>query len=168
MSKQQRRLVGSPGQPKTARLAGHLRSLITVTPDDEELDLFVTRITRWHLPFPALVINGIHQVEPRHLVQQLWPDVLVDMAPTTSQVIVNQRGDAGQWLLGAFAVSDTEPATYSRSKRSRACGASDSPTSSPHPSAPRTWHRRHPSTERSSRQPHTPTSQYAAISTSPV
>ena len=97
------------GQPKTALLAGHLQPLITVVPHDEELDLFVPRITRWHLPLPALVINGLDEVDPRHLVQRLWPDVLVDMAAggTTSQVIVSRRGD-GQCLLGAFAAPDAE------------------------------------------------------------
>jgi hypothetical protein len=98
------------GQPKTTLLAGHLQPLITVTPHDEELDLFVPRITRWHLPLPALVINGLDEVEPRHVVQRLWPDVLVDMAAggTTSQVIVHRRGDGGQCLLGAFAAPDAE------------------------------------------------------------
>lgn len=97
------------GQPKTALLAGHLQPLITVFRHDEELDLFVPRITRWHLPLPALVINGLDEVEPRHLVQRLWPDVLVDMAAggTTSQVIVNRRG-GGQCLLGAFSAPDAE------------------------------------------------------------
>jgi hypothetical protein len=97
------------GQPKTALLAGHLQPLITVVPHDEELDLFAPRITRWHLPLPALVINGLDEVEPRHLVQRLWPDVLVDMAAggTTSQVIVSRRGD-GQCLLGAFAAPDAK------------------------------------------------------------
>lgn len=98
------------GQPKTALLAGHLQPFIAVTPHDEELDLFVPRITSWHLPLPALVINGLDAVEPRHVVQRLWPDVLVDMAAggTTSQVIVHRRGDGGQCLLRAFAVPDTE------------------------------------------------------------
>jgi len=104
------------GQPKTALLAGHLQPLITVTRHDEELDLFVPRITRWHLPLPALVMNGLDEVEPRHVVQRLWPEVLVDMAAggTTSQVIVHRRGDAGQCLLGAFAVPDTEPGYIQR------------------------------------------------------
>jgi len=95
-------------QPKTALLAGHLQPQITVTPHDEELDLFVPRITRWHLPLPALVINGLDEVEPRHVVQRLWPDVLVDMAAggTTSQVIIHRRGGAGQCLLGAFAAPE--------------------------------------------------------------
>ena len=98
------------GQSKTALLADHLQPLIAVKRYDEELDLFVPRITRWHLPLPALVINGLDEVEPRHVVQRLWPDVLVDMAAggTTSQVIVHKRGDAGQCLLGAFAVPGSE------------------------------------------------------------
>jgi hypothetical protein len=98
------------GQPKTTLLAGHLQPLIAVTPHDEELDLFVPRITRWDLPLPALVINGLDEVEPRHVVQRLWPDVLVDMAAggTTSQVVVHRRGDPGQCLLGASAVPDAE------------------------------------------------------------
>lgn len=99
------------GQPKTALLAQHLQPQIIVTRHDEELDLFVPRITRWHLPLPALVINGLDEVEPRHVVQRLWPDVLVDMAAggTTSQVMVHRRGDAGQCLLGAFAAPESEP-----------------------------------------------------------
>lgn len=98
------------GQPKTALLAAHLQPRIAVTRYDEELDLFVPRITRWHLPLPALVINGLDEVGPRHVVQRLWPDVLVDMAAggTTSQVIVHRRDGAGQCLLGAFTVPDAE------------------------------------------------------------
>jgi hypothetical protein len=98
------------GQPKTALLARTLQPLIAVTPHDEELDLFVPRITRWHLPLPAMVINGLDEVEPRHVVQRLWPDVLLDMAAggTTSQVIVHKRGGTGQCLLGAFGVPGTE------------------------------------------------------------
>jgi hypothetical protein len=95
------------GQPKTALLRSPAASDYR---HDEELDLFVPRITRWHLPLPALVINGLDEIEPRHVVQRLWPDVLVDLAAggTTSQLILNGPGEVGQCLLRAFAAADTE------------------------------------------------------------
>lgn len=56
------------------------------------------------------MINGLDEVEPRHTVQQLWPEMLVDMAAggTTSQVIVHQRGQGGQCLLRAYETPDSE------------------------------------------------------------
>jgi len=103
------------GEPKSALLAGYLHPQITVARLDEELDLFVPRITRWHLPLPPLVINGLDAVAPRHLVQRLWPETLIDMAAgdTTSQVVVSRRGERGQCLLGAFAAPEAEP-SYER------------------------------------------------------
>lgn len=103
------------GEPKTALLARYLHPQITVARHDEELELFAPRITRWHLPLPPLVINGLDAVEPRHLVQRLWPRTLIDMAAggTTSQVVVYRRGEPGQCLLGAFAAPDAEP-SYAR------------------------------------------------------
>lgn len=102
------------GTPKTALLAGHLQPDVAVTPHDEELDLFAPRITRWNLPLPRLVINGLDDVEPRHVIQRLWPELLIDMAAggTTSQVIVHRRDQPGLCLLGAFAAAD-EP-TYAQ------------------------------------------------------
>lgn len=98
------------GQPKTLLLARHLEPLITVARYDEELSLFLPRITRWHLPLPPLVINGLDEVEARHMVQRLWPEVLVDMAAggTTSQVIVHQRRQGGQCLLRAYEAPSSE------------------------------------------------------------
>jgi hypothetical protein len=92
------------GQPKALLLAGHLEPGVAVTRHDEELSLFLPRITHWRLPLPRLVINGLDEVEPRHMVQRLWPEVLVDMAAggTTSQVILHQRGQGGQCLLRAY------------------------------------------------------------------
>jgi len=115
------------GQPKTLLLAGHLKPLVAVTRHDEELSLFLPRVTHWHVPLPPLVINGLDEVEPRHMVQRLWPEVLVDMAAggTTSQVILHQRGQGGQCLLRAYEAPDsetgyirrTEAATGLRSER---------------------------------------------------
>lgn len=96
------------GEPKSALLARYLHPQITVARHDEELELFVPRITRWHLPLPPLVVNGLDAVEPRHLVQRLWPQTLIDMAAggTTSQVVVHRQGEPGHCLLGAFAAPD--------------------------------------------------------------
>lgn len=103
------------GEPKTALLAQYLEPQITVTRHDEELDLFVPRVTQWGLALPDLVITGLDDVPPRHLVQRLWPATLVDMAAggTTSQVIVYRRGRTGQCLLGAFSAPDADIA-YAR------------------------------------------------------
>ncbi len=104
------------GQPKTLLLARHLEPLITVTRHDEELNLFVPRISHWHLPLPRVVINGLDEVEPRHMAQRLWPEALVDMAAggTTSQVIVHQRGQGGQCLLGAYEAAESETGYITR------------------------------------------------------
>ncbi|MGH8930016.1 MAG: ThiF family adenylyltransferase [Egibacteraceae bacterium] len=97
------------GQPKTLVLAEQLQPRLKVVRHDEELHLFVPRITRWDLPMPPLVINGLDNIEARHLAQRLWPEVLLDMAAggTTSQVLMHCSGQDGQCLLSAFAGLDS-------------------------------------------------------------
>lgn len=96
------------GEPKTALLAQYLEPQVTVARHDEELDLFAPRVTEWGLELPHLVITGLDDVAPRHLVQRLWPRTILDMAAggTTSQVVVYRAEGTGQCLLGAFKAPD--------------------------------------------------------------
>lgn len=92
------------GKPKTLLVADYLAPRVDVVRHDEELHLFVPRVTEWGLPLPPLEVNGLDNVEARHLAQRMWPETLIDMAAggTTSQVIVHRRGRDGQCLLGAY------------------------------------------------------------------
>jgi len=98
------------GQPKTLLLARHLEPLITVARQDEELSLFLPRITRWHLPLPPFVINGLDEVEPRHMVQRLWPRGARGHGRRRNDKPGHRppAGQGGQCLLRAYEAPDSE------------------------------------------------------------
>ncbi len=91
------------GKPKVEMIAALLGPAITVTPRPEEWHLFAIRL-HYGIPVPPVVVNGLDNVETRHSVQRLWPDVLIDMAAggLTSQVILKPRRSDGICLLRAL------------------------------------------------------------------
>jgi hypothetical protein len=93
------------GSPKTTLIEECLAPRIGTSRHDEELALFLPRVTRWRtVTLPPIVVNGLDNPESRRDVQRLWPDTLIDMAAqsTTCQVVVHRRGGGGLCLLGAF------------------------------------------------------------------
>jgi hypothetical protein len=72
-------------------------------PRPEEWEFFKIRL-RYGIAVPSVIVNGLDNVETRHSVQRLWPEVLIDMAAEglTSQVIVKARRDDGICLLRAL------------------------------------------------------------------
>ena len=91
------------GLPKAKLIRRLLRPSVGVIPFAEEWELFKIRL-RYGLKLPALIINGLDNVETRHSVQRLWPECLIDMASggTTSQVILKRRSNEGLCLLRAL------------------------------------------------------------------
>src|SRR5207244_1664674 len=80
-----------------------LEPAIAVTPRPDEWEFFKIRL-HYGLRVPLIVVNGLDNVETRHSVQRLWPEVLVDMAAggLTSQVILKARQSHGVCLLRAL------------------------------------------------------------------
>lgn len=103
--------VGSDsiGKPKATLIREVLSPNIEVKDRPDHWEFFKIRL-RSELSVPPLIITGLDKVTPRHSVQRLWPETLIDMAAggLESQVIVkNRRGD-GLCMLRALAVPADE------------------------------------------------------------
>jgi hypothetical protein len=80
----------------------YLAPAVAVTPYDEDFyPLFTTRLDRGHFPLPPVVVAGLDRVTPRHIVQRLWPELLIDMGAggETAQLIVKRRGSTAACVL---------------------------------------------------------------------
>ncbi len=87
---------------KAKLVRDYLSPAIAVVPYDEDLyPLFTTRLDRGHFSLPHIVVTGLDRVTPRHIVQRLWPEVLIDMGAgsETAQLIVKRRGFDNACLL---------------------------------------------------------------------
>jgi hypothetical protein len=90
------------GVKKAEIIKQTLAPTIEVTPYGEDLyPLFTTRLDRGHFPLPPIVVAGLDRVTPRHIVQRLWPDVLLDIGAggESAQLIVKHRDDHGACVL---------------------------------------------------------------------
>lgn len=69
---------GDLARPKAEALAGHLRQ---ATMDAQGFHMPLERYVKESHAFPAIVINGLDNLDVRHEVQRsLWPDVVIDGA----------------------------------------------------------------------------------------
>lgn len=87
---------------KAKFVGDYLGPAIDVVPYDEDFyPLFTTRLDRGHVPLPPIVVSGLDRVTPRHIVQRLWPELLIDMGAggETAQLIVKRRGSNNACLL---------------------------------------------------------------------
>ena len=94
------------GVEKAKLVRDYLAPAIEVTPYYEDFyPLFTTRLDRGHFPLPPIVVAGLDRVTPRHIVQRLWPELLIDMGAggETAQVIVKRRGSNAACLLELLA-----------------------------------------------------------------
>jgi hypothetical protein len=98
--------TGDVGAWKAEVVRRALEPSITVKPYPEELDLFVPRIAEWGMPLSPIVLSGFDAAEPRHTLQRLWPETLIDMAAggATAQCHIYRAGRGGQCLLGAHTI----------------------------------------------------------------
>jgi hypothetical protein len=86
--------IDAIGLEKAKLVRDYLAPAIEVVPYDEDFyPLFTTRLDRGHFPLPPIVIAGLDRVTPRHIVQRLWPELLIDMGAggETAQLIVKRR-----------------------------------------------------------------------------
>lgn len=97
------------GKPKVEVIRDLLSPAIEVVPRAEEWELFKIRLS-FGVAVPPLIVSGLDNVETRHAVQRIWPEVLIDMAAggLTTQVIVKKRADDGLCLLRALTLSANE------------------------------------------------------------
>jgi hypothetical protein len=90
------------GVKKAQVVRDYLAPAVNVTPYDEDFyPLFTTRLDRGHFPVPPVVVSGLDRVTPRHIVQRLWPDLLIDMGAggETAQLIVKRRDSTSACVL---------------------------------------------------------------------
>ncbi len=67
------------GTDKAAFAAQFLSRRLDVTGFREDLAVFTQRLGR-EIPFPRTVLAGLDNVDARHEVQRLWPDLIIDGA----------------------------------------------------------------------------------------
>jgi len=94
-------------KPKAEMIASLLSAEIAAAPKNEE---WVKIRLGYGVRVPSVIVNGLDNVETRHSVQRLWPEVLIDMAAggLTSQVIVKPRYSDAICLLRALIRPDDE------------------------------------------------------------
>jgi len=99
------------GQPKANVIRDVLAPQISVTPRPEPVEFYKIRLDQNLVELPDIVIAGLDDIPPRHFVQHLWPDVLIDLAAggTTTQLIVHQLGKDGICLLEALQAPIDQP-----------------------------------------------------------
>jgi len=99
------------GQPKANLIRDVLAPQISVTPRPEPVEFYKIRLDQGLVRLPRLVIAGLDDIAPRHFVQRLWPEVLIDMAAggTTTQLIVHELGKDGICLLEALQAPHDQP-----------------------------------------------------------
>jgi hypothetical protein len=90
------------GEKKAEIIRNLLAPNIVVTPYDESYyPLFTTRLDRGHFSLPPTVVAGLDRVAPRHRIQSIQPELLIDMGAggETAQLIVKRRGDEGACVV---------------------------------------------------------------------
>jgi hypothetical protein len=92
------------GKPKSDLLKKVLKPAIKVTARPEPLEFYKIRLDQGLVRMPRLVVAGLDDIPPRHVVQRLWPEILIDMAGggTTTQLVVHHAGQPGICLLEAL------------------------------------------------------------------
>jgi hypothetical protein len=103
--------IESLGQPKANVIRDALAPQISVTPRPEAVEFYKIRLDQNLVELPGIVIAGLDDIPPRHFVQHLWPDVLIDLAAggTTTQLIVHELGKDGICLLEALQAPSDQP-----------------------------------------------------------
>ena len=65
--------------PKAVFAAKLLESKLTTRGFPQDVVEFVATTVR-ELPYPKIILNGLDEIDPRHSVQSLWPDMIIDGA----------------------------------------------------------------------------------------
>jgi hypothetical protein len=93
---------------KSALIKKVLKPAIKVTPRPEPLEFYKIRLDRSLVRMPSLIVAGLDDILSRHVVQRLWPAILIDMAGggTTTQLVVHHAGGTGICLLEALRAPD--------------------------------------------------------------
>jgi hypothetical protein len=98
-------------KPKSDLIRRVLKPKINVTSRPEPLEFYKIRLERGLVRLPGLVVAGLDDVPPRHVVQRLWPEMLIDMAGggTTTQLLVHHLDQSGFCLIEALRTADGTP-----------------------------------------------------------
>jgi hypothetical protein len=65
--------------PKAVFAAKLLESKLTTRGFPQDLAEFAATTVK-ELPYPKIILNGLDEIDPRHSVQSLWPDLIIDGA----------------------------------------------------------------------------------------
>jgi hypothetical protein len=65
--------------PKAVFAAKLLESKLTTRGFPQDLAEFASTTVK-DLPYPKIILNGLDEIDPRHSVQSLWPDLIIDGA----------------------------------------------------------------------------------------
>jgi molybdopterin/thiamine biosynthesis adenylyltransferase len=67
------------GRPKVDVATELLRERLDVRPFHEDISRFAARLGT-EVPYPSIVVNGLDNIDARHAVQGMWPDLIIDGA----------------------------------------------------------------------------------------
>lgn len=117
-------LIGSAdiGRPKAEVMADYLKPTSSVEWYQESFEVLRSQLGG-EVPYPQVVLNGLDNVEARHAVQGIWPDLIIDGAIGTfgCQVSIHPWGEDIACLRCLFQPPNGEPAEQ---RASRATGLS--------------------------------------------
>jgi len=122
---------GDIGHEKAKVLAGALAERLRVSWHQIDIADIDTKLGK-EIPYPKIVINGLDDVDARHKVQQLWPDLVIDGAigsEFSCQVSCHPWGEGTACLLCLFR--HVRPQERAEAVASRATGLSEAVCADP-------------------------------------
>lgn len=105
---------------KAEYIAGQLRAKVAATPKEMDVAHFARELGKT-LPYPSIAVNGLDNIDARHEVQRLWPDIIIDGAigsDLSCQVSCHPWTEDTACLLCVFR----RPTTRAKVLASRATG----------------------------------------------
>jgi molybdopterin/thiamine biosynthesis adenylyltransferase len=97
--------------PKAQVMANYLKPMMNVSWYQEPFAIFKSRFGI-DVPYPQVVLNGLDNIEARHAVQGMWPDLVIDGAigPFTVQVSRHPWAEDVACLRCLYKPASAEPA----------------------------------------------------------
>lgn len=106
--------IDAVGLKKADLIKDTLPDIEVTTYDEDFYPLFTTRLERGYIPLAPVVVAGLDEVAPRHIIQRLLPKLLIDMGAggETSQLIVKSRVDDGACVVELLDLPEGQDDAY--------------------------------------------------------